>query len=182
MQQDTTITDATEEQIEMVWKERWGLPIITAWREYEPADVRGLCLLSEERKLTGLVTWFVDDERAEIVTLDSMVPDCGYGSRLLGAAEDRIRGGGLGRVSLVTTNDNLRAARFYLHCGYRLVRVHLDAMDRIRAKKPGVAEVGADGIAVRDLWELEKPSYTISGCPPASETRMIDDEAFRQQK
>ena len=156
MEPDGSITEATEAQIERVWKERWGLPVITAWRAYEPADVRGFCLLSAAGEIRGLVTWSRGDERAEIVTLDAMVSGRGYGSLLLRGAEDRIRGAGLCRVSLVTTNDNLRALRFYLHRGYRLIHVHLGGMDRIRAKKPSVPEVGADGIALLDLWELQK--------------------------
>ena len=68
MKQDGNLTDATAEQIELVSKERWGLPVITAWREYQPADVVGLCLRSEEGETNALVTWFVDGERAEIVT------------------------------------------------------------------------------------------------------------------
>jgi hypothetical protein len=40
--------------------------------------------------------------------------------------------------------------------GYRLVRVHLDAVDRVREHKPRLPEKGYEGIPMRDLWEFEK--------------------------
>ena len=54
------------------------------------------------------------------------------------------------------TNDNLRAAGLYLSRGYRLVRVHLDAVDRVREYKPKLPEKGYEGIRIKDLWEFEK--------------------------
>ena len=54
------------------------------------------------------------------------------------------------------TNDNLRAAGLYLSRGYRLVRIHLDAVDRVREHKPKLPVEGYEGIPMRDLWEFEK--------------------------
>ena len=54
------------------------------------------------------------------------------------------------------TNDNLRAAGLYLSRGYRLTKIHLDAVDRVREHKPDLPEKGYEGIPVRDLWEFEK--------------------------
>ena len=50
----------------------------------------------------------------------------------------------------------VRALAFYVRRGYRLVRLHLDGMDRVRAAKPQVPDAGNEGIALRDMWELEK--------------------------
>jgi hypothetical protein len=54
------------------------------------------------------------------------------------AAEEELRRRGAKTVVLATTNDNVRALNFYMRRGYRLVRLHLDAMDGVRARKPGV--------------------------------------------
>lgn len=59
-------------------------------------------------------------------------------------------------LRVVTTNDNPRALSFYVRRGYRLARLHADAMDRVQALKPGVPLTGNDGIPLRDMWELEK--------------------------
>jgi GNAT superfamily N-acetyltransferase len=146
------IRRATLAEVERVWRERWGLPVVTVRGQYLPGDVEGLVAVDREGALLGLVTWAGD----ELVSLDALVQGEGYGSRLLAAAERAIFATGAGQVVLITTNDNLRALGFYLRRGYRLVRVHLDAMDRVRMIKPGVPSHGDDGIQLRDMWELLK--------------------------
>ena len=44
----------------------------------------------------------------------------------------------------------------YLSRGYRLVRIHLDAVDRVRDYKPKLPDRGYEGYPIRDLWEFEK--------------------------
>lgn len=143
--------------IDRLWQELWGLPVVTAEREYMPPDVEGLVWRTGDGRALGLVTWFVEGERAEIVSLDALEPRRGIGSRLMDAAEDELRRRGVKTAYLVTTNDNPGALSFYLRRGYRLLRLHLDAMDRVRRAKPQVALTGNDGIPLRDMWELEKP-------------------------
>jgi hypothetical protein len=79
-----------------------------------------------------------------------------FGRRLLGAVENKFNGRGLGRAWALMTTDNLRAAGLYLSRGYRLVRIHLGAVDRVREHRPSLPETGYEGIPVRDPWEFEK--------------------------
>jgi enamine deaminase RidA (YjgF/YER057c/UK114 family) len=147
---------ATQDQIEAVWRARWGIPIVSAQRSYEVADVEGLTLAGEGDSPLALVTYAVSDDEAELVSIDSFVEGRGYGSHLLATAERHLKGRGVRCLRLVTTNDNLAALRFYLRRGYRLIRLHLDALDRVREVKPEVPAEGFDGIALRDMWELTK--------------------------
>jgi len=80
----------------------------------------------------------------------------GFGRLLLEAVENKFHNRGLGRAWALMTNDNLRAAGLYLSRGYRLVKIHLDAVDRVREYKPKLPEKGYEGIPIRDLWEFEK--------------------------
>jgi GNAT superfamily N-acetyltransferase len=121
-----------------------------------PFDVEGVCWRDSVSGRTGVVTWWVDGEQAEIVSVHAEPAGGGTGTRLMDAAEDELRRGGVKRVVLATTNDNVRALNFYIRRGYRLVRVHLDAMDRVRAAKPGVPLAGREGVPLQDMWELEK--------------------------
>ena len=104
----------------------------------------------------GLVTWCADGARAEIVSLDALQQGRRIGARLLEAAEKELRWRGVRTLRVVTTNDKPRALSFYLRRGYRLLRLHADAMDRVRRQKPRVPLTGNDGIPLRDMWELEK--------------------------
>ena len=56
----------------------------------------------------------------------------------------------------MTTNDNLRALGIYQRRGMRLVALRAGAMDEARRTlKPELAEIGNDGIPLRDELELE---------------------------
>ena len=150
------IGPASQEFIARLWQEEWGLPNVSVRRQYMPTDVEGLAWRAADGNEIGLVTWAVDGDRAEIVSVQALEPGRRIGSRLMDAAEEELRRRGVKTVHLVTTNDNHRALSFYVRRGYRLVGLHLGAMDRVRQAKPQVPLIGDDGIPLRDMWELER--------------------------
>lgn len=85
-----------------------------------------------------------------------MVSGKGLGQAALQHSEAALQALGVRRIRLVTTNDNLRAHALFLRLGYRLVKLHLDSMESVRAAKPGVGMTGEDGLPLREMWELEK--------------------------
>ena len=129
------------------------MPIVSVEREYLPADVEGLAWRDAGGAPLGLVTWCADGARAEIVSLDALQQGRRIGARLLEAAEKELRWRGVRTLRVVTTNDKPRALSFYLRRGYRLLRLHADAMDRV---EPQVPLMGNDGIPLRDMRELQK--------------------------
>ena len=148
---------ATADEIESDWREfTGGPPVVGVLRKYDAADVKGIVWRDEASGRTGVVTWWIDGERAEIVSVHAEPQGAGTGTRIMDAAEEELRRRGVKTVVLATTNDNVRALSFYIRRGYRLVRLHLNAMDRVRALKPGVPSTGRDGVALQDMWELEK--------------------------
>jgi hypothetical protein len=80
----------------------------------------------------------------------------------------------------VTTNDNLRALRFYQR-RLRPLAVHRDAIARSRALKPSIPEVGVDGIPLRHELELELPLHRWASerfaVPAAVHPRLHHEEA-----
>ena len=147
---------ATTDEIKAVWDDRWYGLVVCLSTVYTPPDVDGLALVDHDDEVVGLVTYHVDGPAGQIVTLDTMLRGRGFGRRLLEDVENTFHKLGLGRAWALMTNDNLRAAGLYLSRGYRLVRVHLDAVERVREHKPKLPERGYEGIPVRDLWEFEK--------------------------
>ena len=88
-------------------------------------------------------------------------------------ARDGRRGGGATaarrEAAIVgTTNDNTRALNFYIKRGYRLVRLHLDAMDRVRALKPGVPATGREECPCRTCGSWRRR------CSNPSASRMMN--------
>jgi DNA-3-methyladenine glycosylase I len=104
----------------------------------------------------GLVTYRLEDDQCEIVSLDSLAEGQGIGTALLAAVEQAARSASCRRLWLITTNDNLPALRFYQKRGFGLVAVHRNALDLSRRLKPEIPETGRDGIPLRDEIELEK--------------------------
>jgi GNAT superfamily N-acetyltransferase len=138
------------------WEESWGLPVVSIDHTYLPEDVSGFVWRDEWGEPQGLITWHIEDDHAEIVTLDAYQQGRHIGGRLLDSAEAELRRRGAHRATIVTTNDNLRAIAFYVRRGYRIVRIVLDDMDRVRKIKPNVPRLGHDNIPLRDMFELEK--------------------------
>lgn len=148
------IAPASAEQISKRWSDGWGDFIVTPERVYQPSDVEAVTLLDGGAPV-AFVSWAMEPGGAEIVTLDADIEDRGYGRAALEYVEGRIRAAGGSHARLFTTNDNVRAIGIYLRRGYRLVHLHLDAMDRVRELKPHVP-LEEHGLPLRDMWEFRK--------------------------
>jgi GNAT superfamily N-acetyltransferase len=135
--------------------EHWGSPIVIAHgAAYQPAELPGFLALHEGVR-AGLVTYRKSDEDFEIVTLNSLSPELGIGSALLSAVLEVARRTPVGRVWLITTNDNIKALAFYQKRGFQLAALHRNALEKSRALKPRIPLIGMNGIPIRDEIELE---------------------------
>ena len=63
---------------------------------------------------------------------------------------------GLEKITLITTNDNLAALKFYQKRGYRIVKVIPDAVTKARKVKPTIPFIGNDDIPLHDELLLQK--------------------------
>jgi ribosomal protein S18 acetylase RimI-like enzyme len=132
-------------------RERWSSEIVVAHGVvYEPARLPGF-VAEEEGAPVGLLTYVLEGDACEIVTIDALEEGRGIGSALLGA----VKGLGARRLWLITTNDNVHAQRFYERQGFTLVAVDEGAIDRARRAKPEIPLVGNDGIEIHDELEYE---------------------------
>jgi N-acetylglutamate synthase-like GNAT family acetyltransferase len=137
--------------------EWWGgTTVVTRGRVHEPERLPGFVAEEGEVRI-GLVTYCVAEGRAdcEIVTLNSVWPRMGIGTKLVDVVWKTAREIGCKRLWLVTTNDNLEALRFYQKRGFVLAALHRDAIRGSRALKPTIPQLGNDGIPIRDEVELE---------------------------
>jgi len=123
---------------------------------HDPTRLPGFIAV-EQGERVGLVTYHIQDEICEIVSIDSLCQFMGIGTELLNAVEAAARAAGCDRLWLITTNDNLDALRFFQRRGFVITAYRLDSMKHLRARKPGIPQIGCYGIPVRDEIELEKP-------------------------
>jgi GNAT superfamily N-acetyltransferase len=135
---------------------RWGTTIVACLSGLHDAAALDGLVAELDGAPAGLVTYAVQGDACEVVTLDSLVPGHGVGSALLRTLADVATSLGCRRVWLTTTNDNLPALRFYQRRGWDLVRLHHNAVHEWRRTiKPQMPERGLDGIPLAHALELE---------------------------
>ncbi|MCC2685073.1 MAG: acetyltransferase, family, partial [Paenibacillaceae bacterium] len=98
--------------------------------------------------VVGLLTYHIDGSDCEIVSLDSKAENQGIGSTLIQLARDATWRNGCTRLWLITSNDNIRAIRFYQKRGFDMKCIHRNAIEEARKIKPSIPRVGVDGIPV----------------------------------
>jgi len=150
------IGDGDRPAVARLARELWGTDIVVGHGVvFTPADLPGL-LAERDGETVGLLTYEIDGDTLEVVTIDAFPPGAGTGTALLDAAVDVARSAGCRRVWLMTTNDNLGALRFYQRRGFRLDGLRPGALAASRALKPEIPETGAYGIPLRDELDLER--------------------------
>jgi GNAT superfamily N-acetyltransferase len=153
-------TPADRERVRALFaRHRGGEFVVTRGRVHRADEVEAFVAEDASTgEAHGFVTvrYFPEADEGEIVSLDSLLPGQGIGTALLAAATGAIAEAGYARAVLVTTNDNLPALRFCQKRGFRLVAVHLGAVDTARKRfKPSIPLWGHDYLPLRDEWELE---------------------------
>ncbi len=103
----------------------------------------------------GLITYNIEGEQCEIVTLNSLLPRQGVGRGLVNAVRNIALSKGCKRIWLITTNDNTYAFKFYQKLRFTVAAYHLGAIEESRKLKPGIPHIGLNGIHIRDEIELE---------------------------
>lgn len=100
-------------------------------RLHEIGDLPGF-VAELDGEWLGHAAYHIEGAALEVALLESLVERVGAGSALLAACVERAHAKRLGRVWLVTTNDNTVALQ--------------------------LPQLGRDGIALRDELELELPA------------------------
>ena len=135
--------------------EQWGSEIAVAHGAiYRPAELPGFVAVADG-EVVRLLTYHVEGDVCEIVTLDSQRAGRGIVTALIEAANAAAQRAGCRRLWLITTNDNTHALRFYQKRGFALAALHRDAVAASRAIKPEIPLFGNDGIPIREEIELE---------------------------
>lgn len=149
------VTPLDRGEIARIITERWRADIIVVHGTiYRPSTLPGF-IACREGEWLGLVTYHIEGDGCELVTLDSFYPSIGIGTALLQSVKEVAITAKCKRLWLVTTNDNLNALRFYQRRGFVLVAIYRNAVEKARELKPEIPAIGACGIPLRDEIELE---------------------------
>ncbi len=152
----TPVQTQDRDWVKQVIAEQWASSIVvTRGQIHRPEKLPGfVCWKGEER--AGLVTYRIEKQECEIITLNSFAKREGVATELLQAVEKAALESDCYRLWVITTNDNLDALRFYQRRDFRITKVHTDALKESRRLKPETPEIGLYEIPMRDEIELEK--------------------------
>lgn len=135
--------------------QHWGSTRIVSRGQAYLAHLLPGFVAEQDDERVGLITYRIDDDECEVVTINSLAEKAGIGSALIEAVKAAAAEEGCKRLWLITTNDNMDALRFYQKRGFQLVAVYPKALDESRKIKPEIPLFGKDGIPLRDEIELE---------------------------
>ena len=139
-------------RLRQFWQEHWlGEEMLVHGDVYRPEQLEGF--VNED--WTGLVTYRIEGDGCEIISLDSLKEGMGIGTALIEAVAQEAGKRGCRRVFLSTTNDNLHALGFYQRRGFELVKIHRGAVTESRKIKPTIPLISENNIPIRDEIELE---------------------------
>lgn len=142
--------------IREIFRRRWGGEyIVTRGNVHRPEELFGF-MAEVKRKTNGLLTYRINVDNIEIISLDSLRKRQGIGRVLLNQLIDHARDLRIKRIWLITTNDNVSAQRFWQKSGFKLKKVYKDAMRISRKLKPTIPLTGENNIPIIDELEFER--------------------------
>ncbi len=144
-----------QEKISRYLHHHWGSHlIVTRGRIHDASALPGYVALFGE-DIVGLITFYIEADHCEIVSLNSSIQGIGIGTALLKTVEMHAIEKNCTRLWLITTNDNQPALDFYHKRGFKITAIHYDAIKESRKLKPEIPFYGIDGVPIRDEIELE---------------------------
>ncbi|MEK4873524.1 GNAT family N-acetyltransferase [Bacillus sp. FSL W8-0102] len=152
------IKDVRKEFILKFFKEQWGsTEMVTSSGTYDCLELDGFVSLNLKGEINGFITFYISKDECEIISLDSMEENKGIGTSLLNRVEFFAKEQNCKKMKLITTNDNLRAIRFYQKRGYQCVKVIPNAVNIARKRKPEIPLMNPENhIPIRDEFLFVK--------------------------
>lgn len=150
-----SLTQSDRDMVADYLMDAWGFTaVVSRGVLHEAENLPGFAAIAD-KEMVGLVTYHIEQDACEIVTLNASYSGMGIGSALIEAVKEAEPVQQCQRLWLITTNDNIEALRFYQKRGFEMVAVHRGAIAQSRLLKPAIPLIGNYGIPIRDEIEFE---------------------------
>lgn len=147
--------DSDRAEVAAFIEEHWhDAKVMSQGRAFFPHEESGF-IRRRDGRIIGLLTYRADNGAIEILTLNAIIRGEGIGTALMLQAIDKARHLGCNCIYLTTTNDALRAIRFYQRLGFRMTKIHVGMVDEARKTKPSIPMTGEGGIGMHDEIVME---------------------------
>ena len=152
----TSITPENRSIInEFLMKHWYSTDMVVCGEKIDMTKLDGLAVFSQG-EITALLTYRIKpDHTCEIISLDSLIENQGTATKLLQKVFDIARTCSCKTVTVMTTNDNLKAIDFYQKRGFDKIRLHYNTVEKSRKIKPEIPLLGDHGIPLRHELEFE---------------------------
>jgi len=133
----------------------WGSEmVVSKGKIYNIKNLPGLAA-EQNGEIVGHLTYHMENNECEIVTLNSIKTNQGIATNLLEEIKKIAVIKKCKRLWLITTNDNIKVLGFYQRKGFCLKAIYPNAIELSRKLKPEIPMIGNEGIPIRDEIELE---------------------------
>lgn len=149
------IEDKNKKWVVSLLEKEWNSVYIVSRGKKHNASILPGFIYVQDNKPVGLITYIIENNECEIVTLNSLLSGKGIGDQLIEEVKKAAKQNNCKRIWLITTNDNTKALNFYQKRGFRLVALYPDALKESRKLKPEIPLIGIDGIPLHDEIKLE---------------------------
>ena len=150
------IDDSLRERVQPLINGAWSAPLIvvngTLW---DTRSMPGLAALDEYGAVVGYLLYVFHDGECEIMVLESLRQNMGIGTKLVERVKAIAKENRKAKAVVMTTNDNIRAIRFYQKRGFTLRALRVNMLETSRRLKPEIPLANDEGIPIRDEIEFE---------------------------
>jgi len=150
------ISDILRHRVQPLVNDAWDAPLIVVnGKLWDTRKLPGIAALTDNGDVAGYLLYAMHDGECEIMVLESLHENIGIGTRLIERIKVIAKEHNIKKVVVMTTNDNLRAFRFYQRRGFTLRALRPNTLALSRRLKPEIPQKSADGIPLRDEIEFE---------------------------
>jgi len=132
----------------------WGSDIIASMgKVYKLQDLDGFIALSN-KDIVGVITYNIKNKKCQIITLNSLIENKGIGSGLIEEVIKESKKNNCKILHLVTTNDNIKAIKFYQKKGFDIRKIYFNSIKKYRKIKQEIPEIGDYEIPIKHEIEF----------------------------
>lgn len=149
------ITEENRQKVNDILINEWeATDIIIRGKIIDGTKLDGF-LAIKDNKIIGLITYMIENNECEIVSLNSFEENKGIATRLINVVKELAIKKNCTRLKLITTNDNIRGIEFYQKRGFVFANIYINAIENSRRLKPQIPMYADNGLPIRDEIEFE---------------------------
>lgn len=151
----TSIDKSNRELINSIISEHWyTTEMVVRGKIIDMSKADGI-IASENNTIFGIITYNIENEICEIISIDSFDQKKGIGTELIDRVVNIAKKHKCIKVIAITTNDNINSIGFYQKRGFDMANLYHNALDISRKLKPEIPLIGENSIILKHEIELK---------------------------